>query len=163
MCVCANHALGGHGEKAVDRMGRGRKPKTRPPHPKVRKPQWLRTAEATPLATPGPSRKPRRASWLSGPRLRWEPRNLSSWPGSAIDFLGHTFLSLSFLLCKIARPWLSTSQAWSEIVQIIYAEGCTTVRFRNITVGPSTHARTHTHTHTDTHTHTPRSADKEQK
>lgn len=118
MCVCANHALEGHGEKAVDRMGRGRKPKTRPPHPKVRKAQWLRTAEATPLATPGPSRKPRRASWLSGRRLRWEPWNLSSRPGSAINFLGHTFLSLSFLLCKIARPWLSTSQAWSEIVQM---------------------------------------------
>lgn len=76
MCVCANHALEGHGEKAVDRMGRGRS-QDKAPSPQGEEGAVAEDSRGHPLGySQVPARKPKESIVAIRTRLRWEPRNL---------------------------------------------------------------------------------------
>lgn len=124
MRLRANHAVRGHKEKAVGQDGEGQEAKERQAllNPRMKKEQRIiQDGKDYPFddsrcsGTSGESSK-RGIVGIRVPGWGWESRNLNSRPGSAIHFLGLTFLSLSFLLCKITIIWLPTSLDCSEII-----------------------------------------------
>lgn len=117
MRLCANNAVEGTrgGESGGTGWGGAGSQRQALLNPRMKKEQRIyKMSKITPLTTPGAQEHQERG--IRAPGWGWESRNLNSRPGSAINFLGLTFLSLSFLLCKKTIIWLPTSLGCFEII-----------------------------------------------